>query len=401
MQGYAFQALTSLLSVESSVEFCSAVIEEAIERRVSDIHFEPFDGFFRIRFRKDGDLAPVFRGDIKYYDAVLGRLKYLTHADRVQKILPSDGRFTFEGKKHTVDIRGATMPTIYGEKVALRILDARAYVRTREELGMTSEVSAAFSKILAKEHGLFLLSGITGSGKTTTLYTLIRELSQKPINILTIEDPVEYKIEGITQVAVNEKVGLVFDTVLKSFLRQDPDVIMVGEIRDTETARLAIRAALTGHLILATIHTKDAISAITRLRDLGIEDYLIASSLIGVASQRLVRVLCPRCKEKHEPDEVEKMIFERYQFETDLYHPTGCKECFGGYDGRTGVFEVFPMDATTREMIASGKSEDEIRRAQRGKLPTMMENAIRLLSRGETTIAEVMRKIENEILPDA
>lgn len=401
MKGYAFQALSSLLSVESSVEFCRAVIEEAIERRVSDIHFEPFDGFFRIRFRKDGDLLPVFRGDIKYYDAVLGRLKYLTHADRVQKILPSDGRFTFVGSKHTVDIRGATMPTIYGEKVALRILDARAYVRSREELGMTSEVSEAFSKILAKEHGLFLLSGITGSGKTTTLYTLIRELSQKPINILTIEDPVEYKIEGITQVAVNEKAGLVFDTVLKSFLRQDPDVIMVGEIRDAETARLAIRAALTGHLILATIHTKDAISAITRLRDLGIEDYLIASSLIGVASQRLVRVLCPKCKEVHEPDEVEKMVLKRYGLETKLYRPAGCKKCFGGYAGRTGVFEVFPTNAKIREMIASGKSEDELRLVAHEKLPTMMDHALRLLSRGDITIVEMMRKIENEILPDA
>lgn len=401
MKAHVFQALSSLLSVESSVAFCSAVIEEAIERHVSDIHFEPFDGFFRIRFRKDGDLLPVFRGDIKYYEAVLGRLKYLAHADRVQKILPSDGRFTFEGSKHTVDIRGATMPTIHGEKVALRILDARSYLRTREELGITLEASIALSKILAKEHGLFLLSGITGSGKTTTLYTLIRELSRKPINILTIEDPVEYKIEGITQVAVNEKAGLVFDTVLKSFLRQDPDVIMVGEIRDSETARLAIRAALTGHLILATIHTKDAMSTITRLRDLGIEDYLIASSLIGVASQRLVRVLCPRCKEEYEPDDVEKKFLKHHHVETSLYRPMGCNQCFGGYNGRTGVFEVFPISAEVCTMIADGKSEDEIRAIMHKNHPTLIDHAMRLLSGGETAITEIMRKIKNEISPNA
>ena len=293
-------SIRKALSLETGTILLDNLLSEATRLRASDIHIEPYQKNFRVRFRIHGDLYTVLEVDIAYFPVLITHAKIRSGMDIGQRRLPQDGRFSYEVNNRTIDSRTSTVPTAFGEKMVLRLLDPLTFQLKVDTLGIEEEERRRINHILQKNVGIFLMSGVTGCGKSTTLYSILQEMEKNKKNIMTIEEPIEYRIEGVSQVAVNTKSGLRFDNALRAFLRQDPDVIMVGEIRDKETAQMAIRAAITGHMILGTIHSKDSISAITRLRDLGIEDYLIASSLTGIASQRLVKNLCPYCKKEYE-----------------------------------------------------------------------------------------------------
>lgn len=290
------------------VRLVNSIFEQAITSRASDIHIEPFENEIKVRYRIDGVLYDVLKLDIGILSSLVARIKIIGNMDIAEKRIPQDGRTTYYFSDKIYDMRISSLPCVYGEKIVVRVIDKSAFVRSKAELGLTEEDEEKFNKLIAAPHGIILVCGPTGSGKSTTLYTILNELNTGTRNIITVEDPVESTIEGINQVEVNTKAGLTFAAALRSILRQDPDIIMIGEIRDRETADMAIRAAITGHLVLSTIHTNDAASAITRLVDMGIENFLISSSLVGVISQRLVRKLCSYCKEPYEPSEEEKFF---------------------------------------------------------------------------------------------
>lgn len=375
------------------VKLINSIIQQAVDMRASDIHFEPLSDDLRIRFRIDGDLQEIMRLSKKSLSALVTRIKIIGKMDIAEKRIPQDGRVETIIDNKEIDMRISTIPTVYGEKMVLRLLDRSNFMYTKSELGFTDKNLRLFNKILGQPYGMLLVAGPTGSGKTTTLYAALKELNKVKRNIITIEDPVEYKIKGINQVQINPKAGLTFANGLRSILRQDPDVIMVGEIRDFETAEIAIRSAITGHLVLSTLHTNDSPSSIIRLIDMGIEPYLVSSALIGVISQRLIKKLCSKCKIPYKASCSEKLLLGIDPKEKiTLYKPKGCNKCNNGYIGRKAIHEVMIVNEKLRKLISEGKNIDEIRKsANDSGMSTLMDNSIALALQGVSSLEEVLK----------
>ena len=360
------------------IRMLNALLTQAAKDGASDIHIEPYERASSVRYRVDGTLRDVVQPNRALHAALISRLKIMAELDIAEKRLPQDGRISLRIGGRAVDVRVSTLPSAHGERAVLRLLDKGEARFTLEGLGMSRDVLSPFQHLVQQPHGIVLVTGPTGSGKTTTLYAALQTLDTHTTNILTVEDPIEYELPGIGQTQVNAKIDLTFAKSLRAILRQDPDVIMIGEIRDFETAQIAIQASLTGHLVLATLHTNDAPSAITRLTDMGVEPFLLSSSLLGVLAQRLVRKLCPHCKR---------------QDERGHWHPVGCAECgHSGYKGRTGVYELMTADARVRELIHNRAPESALAQAAlAGGLRPMREDGQRLVALGITSAEEVMR----------
>jgi general secretion pathway protein E len=375
------------------IRLINAMLTEAIKINASDIHIEPFENRMRVRFRVDGMLREILRPPGNIAPLVISRIKVMAKLDIAEKRLPQDGRISLRVAGRAVDVRVSTLPSGYGERVVMRLLDKQAGRLTLENLGMDREVQTRFNTLLHKPDGIILVTGPTGSGKTTTLYAGLARLNVKSRNILTVEDPIEYYIDGIGQTQVNSKVGMTFARGLRSILRQDPDVVMIGEIRDLETATIAVQASLTGHMVLSTLHTNSAIGAITRLRDMGVEPFLLASSLIGVMAQRLVRKLCPACKKPHTATESEcAWLNLPLENAPTIYSASSCSECNHlGYVGRTGVYEFVPVDDKLQDMIHDGEGEHAMELYARTLSPTLRQDGRRLILEGITSIEEVLR----------
>jgi len=380
------------------VKLVNSIIQEGIRSGASDIHIEPGEDIVKIRYRIDGVLHETMKYPKNLHSAVVARIKIISNMDITVKRLPQDGRkkFEFDGKE--VDLRISTLPTVHGEKVAVRILDRDKYFMKLENLGFSPESLLEYRRIINYPYGMILVSGPTGSGKTTTIYSTLYELDIKGKNIVTIEDPVEYMLEGINQVQVQPKIGLTFAEGLRSILRQDPNIIMVGEIRDSETADIAIRAALTGHLVLSTIHTNDSASAITRLIEMGVEPFLIASSVIGVVAQRLVRKICAECKTEYVADEKER-IFLGITGPQKLYRGKGCTFCnHTGYKGRVAIYEVLRLLKEHRNLIIHKASSDKIKELSiKNGMKTLKESSVDLVLKGVTTVEEILKATTVEI----
>jgi type IV pilus assembly protein PilB len=378
------------------VRLVNGILHQALRERASDVHIEPQAEEVRVRYRVDGALRPVMSLPKVHHAAIVSRIKIMGAMDIAEKRLPQDGRVQIRVAGRQVDLRVSTMPTIFGEKVVIRLLDRGAMFLSLDELGFQPETLARYRRLIRRAYGMILVTGPTGSGKTTTLYATLREINSPEKNIITIEDPVEYVLEGINQIRVNPKAGLTFASGLRSILRQDPDVIMVGEIRDRETADIAIRSASTGHLVLSTMHTNDAAGAITRLLDMGVEPFLVASSVIGVVAQRLVRTLCPRCREAYSvPEGAEERLLlgEPEQTPLTLYRAVGCPECGGtGYRGRMAIQEVMPMSSALRRLVLARASSEEIAaQAVAEGMVTLWQDGLAKARQGLTTVDEVMR----------
>ncbi|OQX84035.1 MAG: hypothetical protein B6D53_01045 [Candidatus Omnitrophica bacterium 4484_49] len=373
------------------VKLVDLIIRQAIEEGASDIHIEPMENRLRLRYRIDGVLheKPPPAPHLKL--AIVSRIKILSKLDIAEKRLPQDGSFIMKFENRMIDFRVSTIPTIYGEKVVIRILDRSRLPLDLTQLGFEPAQLDLFREAIRKPYGLIFLTGPTGSGKTTTLYAALEEINSPEKNIITIEDPVEYRLEGVNQVQVKPQIGLTFANALRSFLRQDPDIILVGEVRDLETAEICVRAALTGHLVLSTLHTNDSASAITRLIDVGIEPYLLNPSLLMVAAQRLVRILCPNCKEAYEPTED---VVKYLKVKKDLiFRAKGCEQCrYTGYKGRTAIYELIPVDDDVRTLITSRASAQEIKDlAEKKGYLSLWDSGIRKVEEGITSIEEVLR----------
>jgi general secretion pathway protein E len=360
------------------IRMLNALLTQAAKDGASDIHIEPYERSSSVRFRVDGTLREVVQPNRALHAALISRLKIMAELDIAEKRLPQDGRISLRIGGRAIDVRVSTLPSSHGERAVLRLLDKTESRFTLEGLGMDGEVLSAFARLIQQPHGIVLVTGPTGSGKTTTLYASLGRVDTATTNVLTVEDPVEYELPGIGQTQVNPKIDLSFGKALRAILRQDPDVIMIGEIRDFETAQIAIQASLTGHLVLATVHTNDAVSSVTRLVDMGVEPYLLSSSLLGALAQRLVRKLCPVCKRRDEHGH---------------WHPVGCPACGGtGYRGRTGVYELMVADDALRGLVHSRAPESALlAAAQRGGLRSMREDGERLVSAGLTSLEEVIR----------
>jgi|Deesub1362B_J571_1020462.scaffolds.fasta_scaffold00572_3 type IV pilus assembly protein PilB len=384
------------------VKLVNAILLEAIRRRASDIHIEPYEKELRVRYRIDGVLQEVLKRDVKLIRPIVARIKAMAKMKLEEKRRPQDGRIRLKMGNKRIDVRVATIPTVYGEKVAMRILDRSAIELKLDVLGFEDESLKVFRKAIKNPNGIVLVTGPTGSGKTTTLYAALQELNSIDVNISTVEDPVEFTLHGINQVQVKEDVGMTFAAGLKAFLRQDPDIIMVGEIRDLETAEIAIRASLTGHLVLSTVHTNTAAATVTRLINMDIEPFLIASTLLVVVSQRLVRKICEECKEEYKPEE--SVLLDLSPEDPDrlkgakFYKGRGCEKCFGtGYKGRIGIYEVMPITKRIRELILKKAPTFEIEKAaiEEGMI-TLRESGIRKVIRGVTTPDEVLKETKME-----
>lgn len=375
------------------VRLLNSIIEQAIRTRASDIHIEPYQEEIRVRFRVDGDLKEIMVLPRSNLSAIVTRIKIIGKMNIAERRIPQDGRVETKINDKEIDMRISSLPTVYGEKVVIRLLDKSNFNFTKEGLGFSERNLKLFDQILAQPYGMILVTGPTGSGKTTTLYTVLKELNVPEKNVITIEDPVEYKLNGINQVLVNPKTGLTFAAGLRSILRQDPDTIMVGEIRDGETAEIAIRAAITGHLVLSTLHTNDSPSTVSRLIDMGIEPYLVSSAVIGIVSQRLVKVLCPKCKQEDEATYSEKKLLNLPKDEKYILHKAiGCNSCSGGYRGRAAVHELMPINENIRRLIDTNATVDKIReKAVEEGMTTLFQSALVLALKGDTTFDEVMR----------
>lgn len=375
------------------VKLVNSLISDAVNKGASDIHIEAFEKMMRVRFRIDGQLHEMMSPPIKMRGAITSRLKIMAELDIAEKRVPQDGRISVKIAGHSVDIRMSTIPSAHGERVVLRLLDTAAGQLKLSQLSMNEQVLTAFEKYLHTPHGIILVTGPTGSGKTTTLYAGLSHINEATRNILTIEDPIEYMLPGVGQTQVNTKVDMTFARGLRAILRQDPDVVMVGEIRDLETGEIAVQASLTGHLVLSTLHTNTAIGAIMRLKDMGVEPFLVSSSLLAVMSQRLVRLLCKECKEAIAPSQAEQELLE---IEADsgitLFQAKGCKQCnYTGYRGRTGIYELIEIDDGLRLMIYEGASEQEMLQLARQNYPGIEADGRRRILEGETSVAEVLR----------
>ena len=378
------------------VMLVNSLVEQAVRQRASDIHVEAEPDRVRVRCRVDGVLYTTTNYNLRLLPAIVARIKIISGLDISEKRKPQDGRFTATVDRREYDIRVSTLPTVYGEKCVLRLNPKKALSHNKKTLGMHDDDLEKFNKILSRPNGIVLVTGPTGSGKSTTLYTALSELNNDTVNIITVEDPVEANIEGINQVQVNVKADLTFANALRSILRQDPDIIMIGEIRDSETASIAVQASITGHLVVSTLHTNDTASSVTRLLDMGVESYLIADSTVGIIAQRLVRRLCPNCKKARPVLEHEAAYMglsqEEYE-DISLYEPVGCQRCNGtGYFGRIGVYEIMEITPTIRGYIARRAPTDTIREAaiEEGML-TLKQSVRRLVLDGTTTITEMQR----------
>ncbi len=386
------------------IRLVNSLLFQAVKERCSDIHIEPMEREIVVRFRRDGILYEILRPPKRFQSSIISRIKIMGGLNIAEKRLPQDGRIRIKIAGKDIDIRLSTVPTVHGERVVMRLLDKSAVLLDLNEIGFSEGNLRMMNQLIHKSHGILLVTGPTGSGKTTTLYAALTKINTPEINILTVEDPVEYQLAGIGQIHVNEKIDLTFANVLRSFLRQDPDVIMVGEIRDVATAEIAIQASLTGHLVFSTVHTNDAAGAITRLVDMGIEPFLVASSLVGILAQRLVRQVCPLCRQKVVPsdDEWAKLGLREGAWKKPpwVYKAVGCSKCFKtGYYSRTGIYELMIMDDEVRQLVLKNADANTIKRAAVGKgMLTLREDGADKIGRGMTSIEEVMRVTQEDVL---
>jgi len=387
------ETTVNLSDVENApiVRMLNMIFKNAIDKGASDIHIEAYEDCVMVRFRIDGQLVEIMKQDKKLQQIIVARVKIISGLNIAEKRLPQDGRVALKINNRNYDFRVSVLPTMFGEKVVIRIADKDGFNKTKHDLGFFDDDLEKFDKILSNPHGIVLVTGPTGSGKSTTLYCALRELSKPTVNILTVEDPVEATIRGINQVQVNTKAGMTFPNALRAFLRQDPDIIMVGEIRDGETAEIAIRAAITGHLVLSTLHTNDSISSINRLVDMGIEPFLIASSLVGVLAQRLVRRLCPQCKEEYTATDREAKILKTEK-NVSLFKPVGCPACNNtGYKGRIAVYEILPITDELKELISAKATVGKLKEvALKSGMKTLAANCSRLVTSGITSLEEML-----------
>jgi general secretion pathway protein E len=391
------QQLKDLASEAPVIRLVSLLITNALEMRASDIHVEPFETRLHVRYRIDGVLHDVESPPKRLSAAVISRIKIMANLDIAERRLPQDGRIRLRVQGKEIDLRVSTVPTMHGESVVMRILDKGGVALDFDRLGFQDDTLKSFLDVLMQPHGILLVTGPTGSGKTTTLYTALDRLNQPDVKILTVEDPVEYQMAGINQIQVKPQIDLTFANALRSIVRQDPDVIMIGEIRDLETAQIAVQSALTGHLVLSTVHTNDAPSTMNRLLDMGVEDYLLTSTIIGILAQRLVRTLCPHCKEAYIalPELVEEINLRKFTQDNDitLWHARGCGHCANtGYIGRISILEMLPMTDALRSMVMKHATATELRaEAVREGMLTMYEDGLRKALAGVTTFEEVLR----------
>ncbi len=397
--------LQKMAQEELIIQLVNLTLNQAIQDRASDIHIEPFERDLRIRYRIDGILHDASSPPKRLHPAIVSRIKILSDMNIAERRLPQDGRMRLQSAGRQIDVRVSTIPTLYGESVVMRILDRSAGFLTLEEVGIRAEALRRFRRLAHSPHGILLVTGPTGSGKTTSLYATLNEIYSEERKIITIEDPVEYQFHGVNQMQVHPQIGLTFANGLRHIVRQDPDVILVGEIRDGETADIAIHAALTGHLVLSTLHTNDAAGAVSRLLDMGAEPYLVASSLIGSVAQRLVRVICPRCRAEVPRDHEmysQAAVLNGEVARGPLYYGRGCEECKQlGYRGRMGIFEVLPVDDVVRQMIMQRRSATDIRQhAVRTGMVTLMGDARQKVLDGTTTVSELLRVCQREDFED-
>ena len=382
------------------VKLVDNILEQAIGRRASDIHIEAQEKYLKIRFRVDGEMQEFMRQDMELHQAVLARIKIMSNMNIAEKRVPQDGRISMKFDDEEYDMRVSTLPTVYGEKVVIRINSKSTFVKDKSVLGFFSDDLEKFSDILKNPYGIILVTGPTGSGKSTSLYAALKDLNRDNVNIITVEDPVEAKVEGINQVQINAKAGMTFASALRSILRQDPDIIMIGEIRDSETAQIATTAAITGHLVLSTLHTNNAASSITRLVDMGIEPFMVGASVKGIMAQRLLRKICPKCTIEYEPDQAELKLFkdealfnsnEKIKFSKG----EGCAYCgYTGYRGRIGIYEILTVTNKIERLINANANADEIQTAalQEG-MSTLQRSCMRRVFVQQTTTAEMIRVV--------
>ena len=379
------------------IRLINALLREAMREKASDVHLETFEHYLSVRMRIDGQLREVLRPKRELANLLVSRIKVMARLDIAEKRVPQDGRISLRLAGHEVDVRVSTLPSAHGERVVMRLLDKQAGRLDLKCLGMPPQTLGRFEQVLARPHGIFLVTGPTGSGKTTSLYAALSHLNHQSRNILTIEDPVEYHLPGIGQTPVNTKVDMTFARGLRAILRQDPDVVMVGEIRDQETAEIAVQASLTGHLVLSTLHTNSAIGAVTRLVDMGVDAYLLASSLVGVLAQRLLRNLCADCKVAYSADPA---LCERLglapQAGVTLYRAHGCKQCQLGYRGRTGIYELVNISPALAALIHQGASEPQLVREARVLSPSLFQHGQRLVLEGQTSLDELLRVTQED-----
>ncbi|MCA9524950.1 MAG: type II secretion system ATPase GspE [Myxococcales bacterium] len=388
------------------IRLVNAIMAQAVKERASDIHIEPFERYLAVRFRVDGVLNEIAQPSKRLHAAVSSRIKVMAGLDIAEKRIPQDGRIKLKVAGRDIDIRLSTLPTSFGERLVMRLLDKTAVLKDLSHIGMGAWVLEQVNDIITKPHGILLVTGPTGSGKTTTLYACLAKINSPVRNIITVEDPVEYQLPGIGQTQVNAKVGLTFAAGLRSILRQDPDVVMVGEIRDKETAEIAIQASLTGHMVFSTLHTNDAAGAVTRLVDMGVEPFLVASSVVGIMAQRLVRTLCKDCRQQVVPLESELSQVgytrERFLSETNgyVYQAVGCQECRDtGYRGRTGIYELLVVDDDIRPLIMENRDSGTIKKtAIRKGMYTLRDDGARKVMAGDTTFAEILRVTQDDLL---
>lgn len=390
----------------SLIKFVNQIMQEAIKDRATDIHLEPFEGELRTRYRIDGVLYNVnIPETIRYFhSAIVSRIKIMAHLNIAERRLPQDGRIKVKVNEEELDLRISTLPTAFGEAVHIRILGSRFFLDLKK-LGLPSEGLKIIEEAIKKPHGIIFVTGPTGSGKSTTLYTALSKINSEQLKIITIEDPVEYQLKGVNQVQVNPQIGFTFATALRHMLRHDPDVMMVGEVRDYETAEIAIRSALTGHLVFSTLHTNDAAGAVTRLLDMGIEPFLVSSSLECLIAQRLVRLICPHCKIPLKPKKeiLEQVKDIKFDFEKiKLYEGKGCEKCrFTGYHDRTGIYEILVINQSIREMILSRASSQQIKqKAVSCGMRTLRQDGLEKAFKGLTTLTEVIRATQQEEVPE-
>jgi general secretion pathway protein E len=393
--------LRDMASEGPVIRLVNLIITRAIELRASDIHFEPFEDQFRVRYRIDGVLHDAESPPKRLQSAIVSRVKIMAKLNIAERRLPQDGRIMLRVKGKEIDFRVSSVPTIYGESIVLRILDKSSIVLDIERLGFPEDILVGFNDLIQRPHGIILVTGPTGSGKTTTLYCALGKINSPEKKIITVEDPVEYQLKGINQIQVKPMIGLTFSNALRSIVRQDPDVILIGEIRDAETAEIAIHSALTGHLVLSTLHTNDAPSAITRLLDMGMEDYLLSSTIIGILAQRLVRVACPHCQEPYSPASaiLKEMRLDQVSVaDSNIFEVKGCEHCSQtGYWGRAGIFEFLKITEDIQKLILGKKDSNIIKEAARKDgMRTLREDGWLKVRQGMTTISEVLRVTQEE-----
>ena len=392
-------SLVELANQAPVVRLVDVVLLEAVNRRASDIHIEAFERGVLIRYRIDGRCYQVAQPPKSLALAIASRVKVLANLDVAETRLPQDGRLLLTVDRREIDLRVSTLPTMHGESIVLRVLDKGALDKTLSQLGMDANLQQTIERLIQRPHGLLLVTGPTGAGKTTTLYACLAKLNRPEVKLITVEDPVEYDLAGLVQIAVHTKINLSFATSLRAILRHDPDVIMVGEIRDRETAQIAVQAALTGHLVFSTLHTNDAPGAVTRLLDMGLEPFLVTSTVTGVLAQRLVRALCPRCRAPYEAGTEELAAFRLTadDLEQPLMKPAGCEACLGiGYRGRIGLFELLAMTEALRPLVLGRASASEIRaKAQEEGMRSLREDGIAKVLAGVTTVEEMIRETQD------